>query len=95
MPTTDDYVRCRRVAHRWDELDGPPLGFENVRREAFWLRCDRCGMVRAFSVSPTHGDVIWTRYWPPFGYYWSDRSQPAPTRQDYRVAWLREMRRKK
>jgi len=94
LPTARDYEQCRRIAHRWDELDGPPLGIQE-RRDAFWLRCERCTMVRAFVVSQTTGTVVWSRYWAPAGYYWQDRTQPAPTRQDFRLDWLREIRAKR
>src|SRR3954466_120819 len=86
-----DFQTCRRIQHRWDELDGPPAGYEHVVRNAFWLRCERCAMVRAFEVSRHTGQVTWSRYWPAEGYYWTDKTQPAPTRQDYRIDWLREL----
>jgi hypothetical protein len=85
------FETCHRIAHRWDELGGPPLGYEGVNRDAFWLRCDRCAMLRAFEVSKTTGMVVWSRYFPPEGYYWQGTRGEAPSKQDYRLDWVREL----
>lgn len=90
MAQVDGYDACRRISHRWDELGGPPLGYEGVRRNAFWLRCERCGMLRAFEISPRIGEVIWSRYWAPKGYYWEGDGE-APTRRDYRLQWFKDV----
>lgn len=89
-----DFDRCHRLTHRWDELGGPPKGFEGItqsHRNSFWLRCDSCSMVKAYEVSMTTGQVVWARYWPQPGYYWEDSSQAAPLKADYRLDWLRSI----
>lgn len=83
------YEACRRMGHSWDELAGPPLGMEGMRRDV-WLRCTRCAMLRAFDISPT-GEAMWPRYFPPEGYAWKGRVGEAPTKADYRREWLQDI----
>lgn len=93
-----DFDRCHRLSHRWDELPGPPPTHADYRRGAIliWLRCDSCGMLKAFEISRRNGDVLTPRYWPQPGYYWTDRNnparhEPAPLKADYRLDWLRDI----
>lgn len=83
------YEACRRMGHAWDELGGPPMDAPGVNRDV-WLRCVRCGMLRAFDISPT-GESLWPRYYPPEGYRWKGRVGEAPTKADYRIEWLRDI----
>jgi hypothetical protein len=46
--------------------------------------------VRAFDIAPT-GEALWNRYFYPEGYQWKDRTVAAPTKADYRIAWLQDI----
>ena len=83
------YEACRRMGHAWDLLSGPPAGMEQHRRDV-WMRCTRCTTVRTFDIAPT-GEALWNRYFYPEGYQWKDRTVPAPTKSDYRIAWLQDI----
>lgn len=83
------YEACRRMGHAWDQLDGAPMGYEGLRRDVY-LRCIRCTTMRAFDISPT-GEALWSRYIYPEGYQWKDRTVPAPSKADHRIAWLRDI----
>jgi hypothetical protein len=84
------YDNCRRMGHSWDELGGPPFETAPIKRDV-WLRCVRCSMVRAFNIA-RNGQTEWPRYFPPEGYYWTGQRGEAPTRADYRLGWLRDIR---
>jgi hypothetical protein len=86
------YLLCRTLRHRWDQLDGPPLGWEHVRDDGYWLRCERCGMLKLWVID-RYGDIIWTRYIAPEGYYHSREGEDddAPSLADYRLQWVRSL----
>jgi hypothetical protein len=84
------YESCRRMGHAWDELPGPPQGMDVLGRDV-WLRCTRCTMLRAFDIAP-NGQAMWPRYFPPEGYAWKGTRGEAPSKADYRISWLQDIR---
>lgn len=84
------YEQCRRIGHAWEEQGDAPLGYEHVERDVC-LRCTRCSMLRFFDIA-ANGSPQFVRYIPPEGYYWTDRTVEAPTKADYRLEWLRDIR---
>lgn len=83
------YEACRRMGHAWEQIPEALAERPDVDRDV-WLRCTRCTMLRAFDIAPT-GEALWPRYYAPQGYRYEGTRGEAPTKADYRIAWLRDI----
>lgn len=75
------YVRCRTLAHAWDDVPSPrrpPWGVLMA------LRCVRCGTIREDIVNRFDGELMSRNYVYPEGY----RDSDGLDRKGWRVAYL-------
>lgn len=83
------FIRCRTLGHSWYDFDSE---WVPVYGDPLTVRCERCGMERRDSVSPT-GRLLGRHYFRPAGYQLS-KDEIRPTRDDFRVM-LMAIRREK
>ena len=82
------YGACRLLGHSWHIV---PSDWTPMYGEAMTSRCERCNVERRDSVNRFTGAIESRRYVAtPKGYYFHSNEDgvEAPTRADFRVAWL-------
>lgn len=95
-PTQRDFSTCKRLGHAMDDLGGPPLDVMSRMLSKpgmwdVWVRCLRCTTVRHDYVSVT-GTIYARQYHYPNGYRWEGAPGEAPTRADWRLERIKELR---
>ena len=81
------YARCQGGGHKMDDcpVDEAHPWYPNDIQ--FWVRCERCGMVRRDVWSAPYGEtLLYRRYFPPPGYSYAKDERPE--RSEFRAIFL-------
>lgn len=90
-PSQEDFDRCRRHNHAWDEVDDAEHQEPDAGTTFEHLRCLRCTTWRHDMIDDRTGDLVKRNYDYADGYQY-DSIDARPTRSDLRLAHITLLR---